>query len=192
MKQHMTASLCLKSQENNGHFTGYASVFGVVDHHGDQVMPGAFSKTLAKINAKAMRKNGTKNGKSNFPKMLWHHDSRYPIGVWHEIREDEHGLFVHGQLLLDLQQGRETYALMQAGVLDGLSIGFRPVKSRRHQSIKGRILEEIDLHEISLVTFASNPEAKIIDVKSEDLEIEDVHDLIDRLDTLGQLLKEGR
>lgn len=185
MKQHMTASLCLKSQENDGHFTGYASVFGVVDHHGDQVMPGAFSKTLAKINGK----NGKK---TNFPKMLWHHDSRYPIGVWHEIREDKHGLFVHGQLLLDLQQGRETYALMQAGVLDGLSIGFRPVKSRRHQSIKGRILEEIDLHEISLVTFASNPEAKIIDVKSEDFENEDVHDLICRLDTLGQLLKEGR
>ena len=126
-----------------------------MDHHGDQVMPGAFTKSLKQLSRSQQK-----------PKMLWHHDSRYPIGIWHDIREDSKGLFVKGQLLLDIQQGRETYALMQAGVLDGLSIGFRPLKSRRHPSLKGRILEEIDLYEISLVTFASNPEAKITHLKS--------------------------
>ncbi len=176
MKNLITRSLLLKSQEQDGHFTGYASVFNITDHHGDQVLPGSFSKSLTKL-----------RGKGKMPKMLWQHDSRFPIGVWREIREDERGLFVHGQLLLDVQKGRETYALMHAGVLDGLSIGFRPVKTSKQKSSAGRILEEIDLHEISLVTFASNPEAKIIDIKAQE---EEENDLINRLDQLGNLLRE--
>lgn len=178
MKNLITRSLYLKSQEQDGHFTGYASVFNITDHHGDQVSPGSFSKSLAKLRSKG-----------KMPKMLWQHDSRFPIGIWREIREDEHGLFVHGQILLDLQKGGETYALMHAGILDGLSIGFRPIRTRKQKSSTGRILEEIDLHEISLVTFASNPEAKIIDIKTQE---EEVSDLINRLDQLGNLLKERR
>lgn len=150
---NITATFEVKECNQNGEFSGYASVFHVIDHQGDKILPGAFQKHLI--------------GK-NFPKMLWQHDVSAPIGLWQEVREDEHGLFVKGKLLLDVQKGREAYALMQAGVLDGLSIGFRVVQSARSKECHGRILKEIDLHEISLVTFAANPEARVLDIKSKE------------------------
>lgn len=147
--------LSLKSLTTDGFFTGYASVFNVLDVQGDRINRGAFRQTLA-----AWKSRGS------WPKMLWQHDVQNPIGQWKSITEDEYGLFVEGQLLLDLQKGREAHTLLKAGAVDHLSIGFYV-----RQSIKGakkdeRILTEVDLHEISLVTFAANTDAKIISVKS--------------------------
>ena len=77
------------------------------------------------------------------PKLLWQHDQTRPIGIWHEIYEDEYGLFVKGQLLLELHQAKEAYALLKAGVIDGLSIGFRPVKTRRGRQNKKNISKKL-------------------------------------------------
>jgi HK97 family phage prohead protease len=96
--------------------------------------------------------------------MLWQHDVMKPIGMWERIREDERGLYVEGQLFLDLIQGREAYTLMKHGVVDGLSIGFEIVEAQASSS--GRIIRDIELYEISLVTFAANPLAKVTDCKN--------------------------
>ena len=123
------------------------------------------------------------------PKLLWQHDFRHPIGLWHDIREDSHGLFVEGQLLLDLVQGREAYSLLKNGIVDGLSIGFVTVRARRGEGRDHvRILEEVNLQEVSLVTFAANPKAKVERVKMQEPAIEA---LVSQLDQLGNLLRRG-
>ena len=153
MKQHQTSEFCLKSIEEDGIFYGYASVFDCIDLQNDQVVPGAFSKSLDAWRAKAA-----------WPKMLWQHDHHHPIGQWVDMQEDATGLRVKGQLLLDVRKGREAYALLKRNVVNGLSIGFSLEKAatspRGHQ-----LLQEIHLHEVSLVTFAANPKAKVEWVK---------------------------
>ncbi|MBE2277691.1 MAG: HK97 family phage prohead protease, partial [Rhodobacteraceae bacterium] len=99
--------------------------------------------------------------------MLWQHDPAQPIGIWDEVREDEHGLWVKGRLLTEVGRGREAVALLEAGAIDGLSIGYRTVKAARDG--KGlRHLTELELWEVSLVTFPMLPEARVA-AKSDDL-----------------------
>lgn len=97
----------------DGSFSGYGSVFGAVDSYGDIVLPGAFQATLDRH-----KLDGTR------PKGLWQHDDLHPILTWTEIREDQQGLYCAGQLILEVEKARETHALMKAGELDGLSIGY--------------------------------------------------------------------
>lgn len=181
MKKIVDCPLSLKNWDADGSFSGYASVFGIVDSQGEEVASGAFTLSL---------KDWGEKGK--MPKLLWQHDYCRPIGFWRDIREDNHGLFVKGQLLLDLPQGREAYSLLKNGVVDGLSIGFVTVKARRIDGKKLgsrlRVLEEVNLQEISLVTFAANPKAKVDCVKMIDPELEA---MLTRLDQLGELLKQG-
>jgi len=92
--------------------------------------------------------------------MLWQHDPTQPIGVWDEVREDAKGLFVKGRLLLDVARAREAHVLVQAGAIDGLSIGYRTVRSEKAAK-GGRLLHEIELWEVSLVTFPMLPEARV-------------------------------
>lgn len=135
----------------DGTFEGYASVFGVVDQGYDVVERGAFVKSLAR------RK----------PKMLWQHEMDKPIGVWDEVREDERGLYVKGRLLTDVSKGREALALLKAGALDSMSIGYRTVEATMEQGDRMiRKLLEVDLFEISIVTFPMLPDAKVTGVKS--------------------------
>jgi len=135
----------------DGTFEGYASVFGVVDQGYDVVERGAFVKSLAR------RK----------PKMLWQHEMDKPIGVWDEVREDERGLYVKGRLLTDVAKGREALALLKAGALDSMSIGYRTVESTMEPGERMiRKLLEVDLFEISIVTFPMLPDAKVTGVKS--------------------------
>ena len=128
---------------------GYASIFGAADHGGDVVQPGAYGASLASL-AKAGR--GVK--------MLWQHDPSRPIGVWDEVREDKRGLFVRGRLLPDVQAGREALVLLKAGAIDGLSIGYRTVRSEKAAGGK-RLLHEIELWEVSLVTFPMLSDARV-------------------------------
>lgn len=134
----------------DGEFSGYASVFGIVDEGMDVVERGAFTKSLAE------RK----------PKMLWQHDKTKIIGVWDEVKEDERGLFVKGRVLKDVQQGKEAMALMKAGALDSMSIGYRTINAAQEGSGSVRKLLEVELFEISLVTFPMLKEAMVTDVKS--------------------------
>ncbi|CAO5677863.1 MAG: hypothetical protein HEEMFOPI_01188 [Holosporales bacterium] len=150
--QTKTHKIQFKKMSDEGYFEGYASVFNLVDHQGDLILPGAFQNALKK--------------QKNAPlKMLWQHDIKKPIGVWESIVEDGYGLFVKGRLLMDLKMAKEAYTLLKAGVVDGLSIGYTPVQSHFDASKNAKCLSEIDLFEISLVTFGANPKAKITDVK---------------------------
>src|SRR5690606_27359824 len=97
-------------------------------------------------------------------RMLYQHDPAEPIGRWLEIREDDRGLFVRGMLAPGVARAREVLELMRAGALDGLSVGFRTVRSRRTGGVR-RILEA-DLWEISIVTFPMLPGARVESVKA--------------------------
>ena len=128
---------------------GYASLFGARDQGGDVVEAGAYAASLLALATKKSR-----------VKMLWQHDPAQPIGVWDDVREDEHGLFVKGRILTEIERGREAAALVQAGAIDGLSIGYRT--RRAVKDGKGRrLLAELELWEVSLVTFPMLPEARV-------------------------------
>lgn len=128
---------------------GYASVFGVVDRGGDVVLPGAYAASLTRMAASGGR-----------VRMLWQHDPAQPIGVWDEVREDARGLWVKGRLLTELEKGREAAALLAAGAIDGLSIGYRTVRAERGPQGRRR-LAEVELWEVSLVTFPMLPAARV-------------------------------
>lgn len=132
----------------SGGLEGYASLFGVADQGQDVVMPGAFRASLARRPAGDVR-------------LLYQHDPAQPIGVWDEIREDARGLYVRGRLVEEVRRAREVMALIRAGALDGLSIGFHAVKASRDAATGRRKLLEIDLWEISIVTFPMLPGARV-------------------------------
>ncbi len=143
--------------ENGCEISGYASVFGQADQSGDVVQTGAYRASLQRLIAE---------GRS--VKMLWQHDPSKPIGVWDEIHEDGNGLFVKGRLLPEIQGGSEALALIKAGAIDGLSIGYRTLCAEKSNNT-GRLLHELELWEVSLVTFPMLPQARVTaDKKSDD------------------------
>lgn len=145
--------LDIKAVGDDGHFVGYASVFNVKDRGGDIVMPGAFRKSL-----------------QTYPpgkvKLLWQHDTSEPVGIWSKFDEDARGLRAEGRLILDTAKGRETHALMKAGAVDGLSIGFRTVRDEVDRKAGARRLHELELREVSIVTFPMNEDATVTSIKS--------------------------
>ncbi|HVV63295.1 MAG TPA: HK97 family phage prohead protease [Pseudolabrys sp.] len=126
--------------EPDGRVEGYASLFGEIDQARDMMMKGAFRETLQK------------RGPRRVP-MLFQHDPSEPVGIWLELREDTRGLYARGRLIPDVNRGRELIALIKAGAIDGLSIGFRTVKGRIDPKTRVRSLAAVDLWEISIVTF---------------------------------------
>lgn len=153
----LAAPLELKFAPATGVFEGYAAVFHNVDSAGDRILPGAFAKSLA-----ALRTEG------RFPPLLWQHDPKRPIGVWEDMHEDSHGLYVRGRLFMDdIAQAREAYALLRENVVSGLSIGYRTVQSRRDGKSGVRLLSVLDLLEVSIVTFPANDRARVRAVKSQ-------------------------
>ncbi len=148
------ARLDLTSVEPTGTFEGYASLFHIEDLAHDVIQPGAFRDTLAKRGTGGIR-------------MLYQHDPGEPIGIWEHLSEDGRGLRVKGRLLLDIARSREVFALMKAGALEGLSIGFRTEKGARDPRSGVRKLTKIDLWEISVVTFPMQPGATVTAVKSD-------------------------
>lgn len=149
--QYKSVAIDLKREpDEDGRFEGYASVFGIVDQGMDVVERGAFAKSLA----------------NRKPKMLWQHDMAQPIGVWEEMMEDERGLYVKGRLLKEVEKGREAMALLRAGAIDSMSIGYKTIEAMPEGGGRIRKLMEVDLFEVSLVTFPMLPDAKITSVKS--------------------------
>lgn len=151
---------------------GYASLFGARDQGGDVVQAGAYAASLAALAGAGRR-----------VKMLWQHDPTQPIGVWDEVREDARGLWVKGRILMDVEKGREAAALLAAGAMDGLSIGYRTVKAERDGKNR-RVLSELELWEVSLVTFPMLAEARV-SAKGESLEAESWR-------SLAQILEDAR
>ena len=128
---------------------GYASLFDACDQGGDIVKKGAYAASLKRLGSEGRR-----------VKMLWQHDPAQPIGIWDEVREDAKGLYVKGRLLDSVGKGREAAALIEAGAIDGLSIGYRTVRATKND--KGRrLLTELELWEVSLVTFPMLPSARV-------------------------------
>jgi hypothetical protein len=121
-------------------FEGYASIFGARDGIGDVVAPGAFAQSLRHRGAPGVR-------------MLYQHFAYEPIGVWEEIREDSRGLYVKGRLVPEVERARDVAALLREGALGGLSIGFKTMRARKEPASSGRTLLQVDLWEISVVTF---------------------------------------
>jgi HK97 family phage prohead protease len=147
----------IKSVSDAGVFTGYGSVFGVVDSYRDVVIKGAFARSLDAWKQKAQ-----------LPALLWQHRSDTPIGVWTKMAEDDHGLYVEGRLALKTQQGAEAHELLKMGAVRGLSIGYM-LGADGFEYDKERdayLLKEIDLFETSLVTFPANEEANVTEVKA--------------------------
>lgn len=157
--KHGGPVLEIKALDESGAITGYGSVFGNRDSYGDIVVAGAFKRSLAEH----------KRNKSR-PKMFWQHDPSQPIGSWQEVAEDDTGLLMSGQLNMDVQKGREAYALLKAGDIDGLSIGYRVVKAIDDEAQGVTLLKELTLLEVSVVSFPANTSATVSAVKAAELE----------------------
>lgn len=156
MQARFDAPLEVKFVGGTGLFEGYASVFDVTDSMNDRIDHGAFRKSLAAHAAER-----------RLPPLLWQHDVKQPIGAFSEVREDAHGLFVRGSLFTeDIARAKEAWKLMRAGVVTGLSIGYRVNESFRDATTGVRVLTEIELLEISMVTFPANAQARVACVKS--------------------------
>ena len=150
--KHLNFDFEVKSIAEDGSFSGYASVFEVIDSQSDIIIQGAFRRSI--------------KDRVGEVKLLWQHKTDEPIGYFTSIKEDEYGLFVEGQLLLDVQRADEAYALMRAGALKGMSIGYAVTKASYDDELGLRYIEDVDLFEISLVTFPANESATITYVKS--------------------------
>ncbi len=153
----------MKAVGDDGTIEGYGSIFGNIDSYGEMVMPGAFTPALVAAAQKGIK-----------IKMLWQHDSEQPIGVWDDLAEDKKGLYVKGRLLIGdgteanpgVPRAKEAYALLKAGAMEGLSIGYRTINADPHPTKPGIIqLKALNLKEVSLVTFAANDRARVESVK---------------------------
>jgi HK97 family phage prohead protease len=138
----------------DGAIEGYASLFGEVDQASDMAMPGAFTQTLKQ------------RGLRKIP-MLFQHDPSEPVGVWLELKEDFRGLKARGRLIPDVSRAKELLALLKAGAVDGLSIGYRTVRGQIDPKTRVRRLYQVDLWEISIVTFPLLNGARVSTVKQQ-------------------------
>jgi HK97 family phage prohead protease len=149
----------IKSVKADGTIEGYASVFGEIDSYRDVVVPGAFTKSL--------QQRYRDKGRKGVP-MLDQHETRTPIGLLpiELVKEDSVGLHVVGQLNMKVQKAVENHALAEQGALSGLSIGYTTQLDEWDDAGMVRILREVDLWEISMVTFPAGDSARITSVKS--------------------------
>ena len=149
--------------EEEGIFSGYGAVFGNVDSGGDIVEHGAFTKTLAK-------------GWERVKILALHNDAILPIGKPMELREDENGLYLRAKIS-DTATGRDVKTLIKDGVLSELSIGYEPVVFE-YDGNQMRHLKELELFEISVVTWAMNEQAVITDYKSMQRRADEIRDAV--------------
>jgi uncharacterized protein len=149
----LTFDFEVKKLADEGSFEGYASTFGNRDLGGDIVEKGAFAKSIKERGVRGI-------------KMLLDHDPRQRIGAWKEISEDGEGLYVKGSLFMEKQIGRETHIDLKGGALDKMSIGFRTREDAYDGRRRARLLKDVDLLEVSLVTFPMNELAAVTSVKA--------------------------
>lgn len=160
MNTHKKFACTFKVKEisESGTFSGYGSVFNVKDSYKDMVIKGAFANTLANYAAKG-----------KMPKLLWQHDTREPIGVYTKMEEDNHGLYVEGKILVDAGPlEKRAHAHLMAGSVDSLSIGYTIPKGGYEYSkdFDAYLIKQVDLWEVSLVTFPANADALVDSVKA--------------------------
>lgn len=151
------SDVALKVDGERATFSGYASVFGGVDSYGDTIIKGAFESTL--------RKNGK-------PKMFFNHDWNMPVGKYTVAKEDDHGLYVEGELTPGHSLSADVYASMKHGTVDGLSIGgFLKDGDYEITADGGRVIRKwAKLMEVSPVVFPADNAARVGSVKTLDFE----------------------
>ena len=150
--EHKTLSFRTEEyDEESGIFSGYAAVYGNIDSGGDIIEPGAFTKTIAE-------------GWERVKILALHNDCWLPIGRPLELREDSNGLFIKAKIS-DTAMGRDVKVLLKDGVLNELSIGYDPIVFD-YDETGIRHLREVKLWEVSVVTWAMNPEATVIGYKA--------------------------
>lgn len=147
----------IKAIGADGTVEGYGSVFGVKDSYADIIQKGAFADSIK-----------THREAKSMPALLWQHDAAQPIGIWTEMAEDDNGLKLKGKLAMDTAKGKEAHALLKMGAISGLSIGFMTKQSEYDEKTEIRTLTEVDIWEVSLVTFPANTKARVTNVKSVD------------------------
>ena len=158
------SDLIIKSlKPANTVIAGYASVFGVLDSQNDVIVKGAF-KSIETDNVK----------------LLWQHDASMPIGVIKSLSEDEYGLKFEAEINNKVEAGREASELIKQKAICGLSIGFS-INSSNYNEKGMRVISDLNLAEISVVTFPANNQAEITYVKNRGNE---------SLDELSNLVKQ--
>ena len=146
-----------------------------VDYYREVVVPGAFRESLE-----------TWAGKKRLPPILWQHRSGEPIGPFLEMREDDVGLYVRGQLLVsEVQRAREARALLKSGAIGGMSIGFDVVEDEYDSRSGIRSLKKVNLWEGSIVTFPANEAAQVVAVKAWDGDLPSMSEFEDFLREAG-------
>lgn len=136
------------SVDDSGTITGNAWPFAEADSVGDVITKSAFGEIPADL------------------PVLFQHDPAQLIGTWTEVKATDDGLIVKGQLDMNMPRARSVRSMLRSQLVSGLSIGFR-TKSSRKQG-RGRIIDALDLAEISLVRNPSHPRARITSAKSFD------------------------
>lgn len=156
LKKRLDTVFKVKEVSETGEFSGYGSVFGVKDSYSDIVIKGAFEKSLLRW-----------KDQGNLPALLWQHKMDEPIGIYTKMEEDENGLYVEGRLLIeDDPLAKRAHSHLKAGSISGLSIGYALQDYEMNDQKDAFILKEIDLWEVSLVTFPANDQARVETVKS--------------------------
>jgi len=151
-KGWISSDFIVKSRrKDNTVISGYASVFGVIDTHNDLVVKGAF-----------------KNAKSHKVKLLWQHDVTKPIGIISLLKEDEYGLLLEAEININTVAGAEAAELIKQKAVAGLSIGFS-INSSDYNKEGSRVISDVELREISIVTFPANQHAEIQCIKEIDV-----------------------
>lgn len=128
---------------------GYASVFDILDSHNDIVLKGAFKETIQRFDS------------GKIIPILWQHMQDKPIGIVDSIEEDEYGLYISARILKGIRYGQEAIELIKSHIICGFSIGYNVINHKIDYESDTRIINKIDLWEISVVTFPANSETLI-------------------------------
>lgn len=162
--------ICTKSSyqvQEEGVIEGYASVFGGIDSYGDTIEPNAYDNVISE---------GQK------PLMFYQHDRwGVPIGRWEELSVDSKGLKVKGRLNLELKEAQEVYSALKFGSLNGMSIGFR-LRDRDYEYDDNDVchIKNIsELLEISIVNFPADKSARVMGVKADPEDLDELKDIRD-------------
>ncbi len=148
----------LEEAADDGTIEGYGSTFGgMPDSYGDIVVAGAFAESLTRHKAEG-----------SMPLMLWGHNAGdLPIGQWTEMGEDAVGLRVKGVIDMVDPQGARVHRNLKRGTVRGLSIGYEVIERRDDETRHGvRLLEKLELHEVSVVNFPANRRSLVDGVKA--------------------------
>jgi hypothetical protein len=166
--------------EEDGSFEGYASVFNNKDLGNDVIKPGAFSKSVYDKKPKQI-------------KLLYQHKTDEPIGVIDKLEEDKRGLKIKGRLAMGTQKGKEVYELMKMGALDSMSIGYKlsPEDYKYSDKLKKRTITNLDLMEVSMVTFPMNPKAKVTKVKLAGMNVRELENYLCDLGMTNSVAKQS-